>query len=62
MIFGFKDRKIFFEIFLMKMRAHEFSAMPKTWIRPMDSWTMDRSKNGSWIGKNPENKHCKNEV
>ncbi len=30
-------------------------AMPKTWIRPMDSWTMDRSKNGSWIGKNPEN-------
>ena len=21
----------------------------------MDSWTMDRSKNGSWIGKNPEN-------
>ncbi len=31
-------------------------AMPKTWIRPMDSWTMDRSKNGSWIGKNPENK------
>jgi hypothetical protein len=19
-------------------------AMPKTWIRPMDSWTMDRSK------------------
>jgi hypothetical protein len=34
----------------------KFEAMPKTWIRPMDSWTMDRSKNGSWIGKNPENK------
>ncbi len=22
--------------------------MPKTWTLPMDSWTMDRSKNGPW--------------